>query len=54
MFSRTAGLPLAQGGYGQTFLADVSIRRKNHESTTVKFYWKRGVFSSKRMALVDK
>jgi hypothetical protein len=54
MFSRTAGLPLAQGGYGQTFLADVSIGRKNHESTTLEFYWKRGVFSSERMVVVDK
>jgi hypothetical protein len=46
MFSRTAGLPLAQGGYGQIFLADVSIERKNHESTTLEFYWKWGIFSS--------
>jgi len=54
MFSRTAGLPLAQGIAGQTFLADVSIRRKNHESTTPKFYWKRGIFSSRRKRIVDK
>jgi hypothetical protein len=54
MFSRIAGLPLAQGGYGQTFLADVSTGRKNRESTTVKFYWKCGVFSSGRMVVVDK
>jgi hypothetical protein len=54
MFSRTAGLPLAQGIGGQTFLADVSIGRKNHESTTSKFYWKWRVFSSERMVVVDK
>jgi hypothetical protein len=46
MFSRNAGLPLAQGDCGQTFLADVPIARKNRESATPKFYWKSGVFSS--------
>jgi len=54
MFSRNAGLPLAPGFTGQTFLADVPIRRKNHESATLKFYWKPGFFSSKRMMVVDK
>jgi len=54
MFSRTAGLPLAQGFAGQTILADVPIGRKNREPATSKFYWKWSVFSSGRMSHVDK
>jgi hypothetical protein len=54
MLSRNAGLPLAQGFGGQTILADVPIRRKNRESATPKFYWKRRFFSSRRMRGVDK
>jgi hypothetical protein len=37
MFSRTAGLPLAQGIGGQTVLADVSIRRKITNRQPINF-----------------
>ena len=37
MFSRIAGLPLAQSFGGQTFLADVPIRRKTTNRQHVNF-----------------
>jgi hypothetical protein len=54
MFSRLQDLLLAQSVRGPAVLADVSIGGKNDRSTTPKFYWKRGIFSSRRMAVVDK
>jgi hypothetical protein len=54
MFSRVRDLLLAQSVRGPAVLADVSIGGKNDRSTTLKFYWKRGIFSSARIADVDK
>jgi hypothetical protein len=55
MFSRQLNRPLAQGFFnGQLDLADVSIWRRNRESTTAKFYWKMGIFSRRWMGFVDK
>jgi hypothetical protein len=54
MFSRLRDLFLAQNVRGPAVLADVSIGGKNDRSTTLKFYWKRGRFSSRRIAVVDK
>jgi hypothetical protein len=54
MFSRVRDLLLARSLRGLAVLADVSIGGKNDRSTTVKFYWKRGIFSSRRMGIVDK
>jgi hypothetical protein len=54
MLSRPVNQPLAQGFWGQPLLADVSIWRKNCESTTIEFYWKYGIFSRRRRPLVDK
>ena len=48
------GLLLARSVRGPAGLADVSIGGKNDRSTTLKFYWKRGRFSSARMGVVDK
>jgi hypothetical protein len=39
---------------GQPNLADVSIWRKNYESTTNQFYWKNGIFSRRQEGGVDK
>jgi len=54
MFSRGRDLLLARSVRGPAALADVSIGGKNDRSTTLKFYWKRGIFSSVRMGVVDK
>jgi hypothetical protein len=54
MFSRLRDLLLAQSVRGPAVLADVSIGGKNDRSTTLKFYWKRGIFSSGRIEGVDK
>jgi hypothetical protein len=54
MFSRVRDLLLAQSVRGLAVLADVSIGGKNDRSTTPKFYWKRRIFSSGRMGVVDK
>jgi len=54
MFSRGQDLLLARSVRGPAALADVSIGGKNDRSTTVKFYWKRGIFSSVRIGVVDK
>jgi len=54
MFSRLRDLLLAQSVRDPAVLADVSIGGKNARSTRVKFYWKRGIFSSMRMGIVDK
>jgi hypothetical protein len=54
MFSRVLDLLLARNVRGPTGLADVSIGGKNDRSTTDKFYWKKGRFSSERMGVVDK
>jgi hypothetical protein len=54
MFSRVRDLLLAQSVRGPAVPADVSIGGKNDRSTTVEFYWKRGIFSSRRMEIVDK
>jgi len=54
MFSRVRDLLLARSVRGPAVLADVSIGGKNDRSTTDKFYWKRGRFSSRRIEVVDK
>jgi hypothetical protein len=54
MFSRVRDLLLAQSVRGPAVLADVSMGGKKDRSTTHKFYWKRGIFSSGRMGIVDK
>jgi hypothetical protein len=54
MFSRVRDLLLARSVRGPAVLADVSIGGKNDRSTSVKFYWKKGRFSSARMGVVDK
>jgi len=54
MFSRLPDLLLARSVHGRAVLADVSIGGKNDRSTTLKFYWKRGRFSSRRIGVVDK
>jgi len=54
MFSRLRDLLLARSVRGPAVLADVSMGGKNDRSTTLKFYWKRARFSSRRIGLVDK
>jgi hypothetical protein len=54
MFSKVRDLLLAQSVRGPAALADVSIGGKDDRSTTSEFYWKRGIFSSGRMRVVDK
>ena len=46
--------PGAERFSGSAGLADVSIGRKNSRSTTFKFYWKKGIFSSGSNRIVDK
>jgi hypothetical protein len=50
---QAADRPLAQGFGGRAILADVSIWRRNSESTTPKFYWKTGIFSRRWKGVVD-
>jgi hypothetical protein len=55
MLSRQSDQPLAQGFFSiEIHLADVSIWRKNRESTTLRFYRKGAIFSSCEEGLVDK
>jgi hypothetical protein len=57
MFSRLRDLLLARSvpwSSGPAVLADVSIGGKNDRSTTLKFYLKKGRFSSRRIGVVDK
>jgi hypothetical protein len=54
MFSRVRDLLLARRVRGPAVLADVSIGGKNDRSTTLKYYRKRGIFSSARVSVVDK
>jgi len=53
MFSRVLATLWREGLFSQLVLADVPRWRKNHGSTTVKFYWKASKFSSLWNAVVD-